>query len=136
MSAAGPPNGADDAAAEHAAHAHGPLGAVERHIAAFNDADIDAVMTGFDDEAVFATADQLVVGARAIRRLFADSFGMPVTARLELQRAVVSGDTVACELSERIEGEGLAHEIDVAAFYTVRQGRLARVRIYRDLAGG
>jgi len=39
---------------------------------------------------------------------------------------VTQGDTVACELSERITTEGVEHTIDVAAFYTVRGGRLAR----------
>lgn len=91
-------------------------------------------MVGFDPEAVFATAEQLVVGARAIRELFADSFAAPVSAQIDVLGAVVAGDTVACELTERLSGDGFAHDIDVAAFYTVRDGRLARVRIYRDLA--
>lgn len=110
------------------------LAAVRSHVAAFNAADVDAVMTRFDPEAVFATADQLVVGARAIRQLFADSFAAPVDAHIELLAAVVDGDIVACELAERISGEGFSHDIAVAAFYTVRDGRIARVRIYRDLA--
>ena len=111
----------------------GPLEAVQAHIRAFNAADLDAVMAGFDDEAVFSTAEQLAVGARAIGRLFADSFDAPAEARLDLQRAVVDGDTVACELSEQITADGVVHMLEVAAFYTVRGGRLARVRIYRDL---
>ncbi|HSK97981.1 MAG TPA: nuclear transport factor 2 family protein [Euzebyales bacterium] len=112
----------------------GPLRAVEEHIRAFNAADLDAVMAGFDDEAVFSTADQLVVGARAIGRLFADSFAAPATARLELQRVVVDGDTAGCELVEYITADGVEHTLDVAAFYTVRDGCIARVRIYRDIA--
>lgn len=111
----------------------GPLRAVEEHIRAFNAADLDAVMAGFDDDAVLSTADHLAVGARAIGKLFADSFAAPATARIELQRAVIDGDTVGCELTEVIEAEGVAHTLDVAAFYTVRGGRIVRVRIYRDL---
>jgi hypothetical protein len=110
-----------------------PLDAVEEHIRAFNARDLDAVMAGFDDEAVFSTAEQLAVGARAISQLFADSFAAPASARLELRRTVIAGDTVACELTEQIEAGGVTHTLDVAAFYTVRRGRLARVRIYRDL---
>jgi hypothetical protein len=111
----------------------GPLQAVEEHIRAFNAADLDAVMAGFDNEAVFSTVDHLAVGARAISQLFAESFAAPATARLELLRAVVEGDTAGCELTEFIEAGGVSHTIDVAAFYTVRSGRIARVRIYRDL---
>lgn len=111
----------------------GPLQVVEEHIRAFNACDLDAVMAGFDDEAVFSTAEHLVVGAHAISRLFADSFAAPATAHLELKRVVVDGDTAGCELTELIATEGVEHTLEVAAFYTVRNGRIARVRIYRDL---
>ena len=110
-----------------------PLKVVEEHIRAFNARDLDAVMAGFDDEAVFSTSEQLAVGARAISQLFADSFAAPASAHLELRNSVIAGDTVACELNEQIEAGGVTHSLDVAAFYTVRGGRLARVRIYRDL---
>jgi hypothetical protein len=113
-----------------------PLTVVDAHIAAFNRCDVDAVMAGFDADAEFATADQTVVGARAIRALFADSFASPITAEIALERAVVAGDTVACELTERLEVEGAAHTIEVAAFYTVVAGQFSRVRIYRDLPSG
>jgi hypothetical protein len=111
----------------------GPHGVVEAHIAAFNAADLPAVMADIADDAVFSVGDQMAVGARAIRALFADSFASPVSARLTVQRTVVDGDTVACELTEQLTVEGAAHDIDVAAFYTVRDDRLVRVRIYRDL---
>jgi hypothetical protein len=111
----------------------GPLQVVEEHIRAFNACDLDAVMAGFDDEALFSTAEHLVVGAHAISRLFADSFAAAASARLELQRIVVEGDTAGCELTELIVAEGVEHTLEVAAFYTVRNGRIARVRIYRDL---
>jgi hypothetical protein len=114
----------------------GPLPAVEAHLAAFNAADLDAVMAGFDDDAVFSTIDQTIVGSRAIRSLFAESFAAPIAAELVLERVVVGGDTAACELAEHLTVEGTTHTIDVAAFYTVRRGRIARVRIYRDLPPG
>jgi hypothetical protein len=80
----------------------GAHGIVEAHIAAFNAADLAAVMAGIADDAVFSVGDQTVIGARAIRALFADSFASPVTARLSVQRTVVGGDTVACELTEQL----------------------------------
>jgi len=109
------------------------LAAVEEHLDAFNAGDADRVVALFADDAVFATADSLTVGRRGLQRLFADSFAAPVTAELVLRRAVVQGDTVACELLERLTlPDGGATELDVAAFYTVRGGQLARVRVYRE----
>jgi len=113
-----------------------PLAVVEAHLAAFNAADLDAVMDGFAGDAVLSMADHTVIGARAIRALFADSFASPVAAELTVTRTVVHGDTIACELTEQLTVEGSTHTIDVAAFYTVRDGHLVRVRIYRDLAPG
>jgi uncharacterized protein (TIGR02246 family) len=113
------------------------LDTVRDHIAAFNDRDLERVLATFGEDAVFATTDQLVIGRRGLRALFGDSFAQSVGAALELRRAVVDGDTAACELVEHLAlpGGGTA-DVDVAAFYTVRGGLLARVRVYRDLAGG
>ena len=110
-----------------------PLSAVHAHLAAFNARDVDAVVDTFADDAVFAAGEQVVVGRRALRALFADTFAAPVRAWLELNHAVVSGATAACELTETLAIGDARHTLDVAAFYTVHRGRLARVRIYRDL---
>lgn len=111
------------------------LAAVHAHIAAVNGRDVDAVLRSFDDDAVFTSPDGTVIGSQGIRALFGESFEAPVHATLELRRAVVMGDTVACELIERIHlGEQL-HEIEAAGFYTVRDDGIARVRLYRDIAG-
>lgn len=112
------------------------LQTVEAHVEAFNDRDLERIVALFAQDAVFATAEQLVVGRRGLRALFADAFAQPLTAALSLRRAVVDGEHAACELAERLELPGAAPvELDVAGFYTVRDGALTRVRIYRDLAG-
>ena len=110
------------------------LGPVEAHLAAFNARDVNGVMALFAEDAVFATADQIVVGRRGLRVLFGDSFAAPVTAALELRHAVIADDTAACELVERLTlPSGETTELPVAAFYTVRDGTLVRIRVYRDL---
>ena len=109
------------------------LGTVAAHLSAFNARDANAVVALFTDDAVFATADELVVGRRALSALFSQAFAEPVGAALELRRAVVDGDTAACELVETLALPGGATaELPVAAFYTVHSGALARVRVYRD----
>lgn len=109
------------------------LATVEAHLSAFNARDADAVVALFTDDAVFATADELVVGRRALRVLFTQAFAEPVGAALELRHAIVDGETAACELVETLvlPGGGTA-ELPVAAFYTAQRGALARIRVYRD----
>ena len=108
------------------------LAAVHAHIAAFNAADIDAVLEGFAEDAVFSTGEELFVGRRGIGQLFVQAFSPGVEATMELRTAVVQGDTVAAELSERIAFQGQTLEFAIAAFYTVRDSRLARVKVYRE----
>lgn len=113
----------------------GVLEVVNSHLAAFNARDAGAVVATFADDAVFTAGDDVRVGRRALAALFAESFALPAEATLELRRAVVEGDTAACELVERIRVGDAEHELEVAAFYTVRAGLLARVRVYREPTG-
>lgn len=108
------------------------LEVVQAHLDAFNDRNVDGVLSVFSPDAVFTSGEQTVVGERSLRGLFNDAFAVPADASLHLRRAVVEGDTAACELVERVSVGGAVQELDVAAFYTVRRGRLVRVRVYRE----
>jgi len=110
-----------------------PLAAVEAHLAAFNARDADAVAATFASDATFVAGEQLVIGRAALRAMFADAFAAPIRAHLALRHAVVEGDVAACELVETLSTPGGSHELDVAAFYAARDGRLTRARVYRDL---
>jgi uncharacterized protein len=112
--------------------AGGVLDAVHAHVAAFNARDLEAILGHFAEDALFATGEHLVVGRRGLRQVFSDAFAIPATLRLEVLRAVVEGDTAACELRETITAAGVTHEFPIAAFYTVRGGELVRVKVYRE----
>jgi uncharacterized protein len=109
----------------------GPLAAVHAHVEAFNADDLESLVAGFSDDAVFASGEHLVVGRRGIRAMFADAL-RELDATLELRSAVVQGETAACELTERLGLEGRVFEFHIAAFYTVRGGVIARAKIYRE----
>ena len=113
-------------------HSENPvLDIVQAHFAAFNAADLDALMAGFADDAVFATGEHLVVGHRGIREMFRDAL-RELKPTLALRSSVVQGDVVACELHEELSVEGTAFEFALAAFYTVRRGQIVRVKVYRE----
>lgn len=108
------------------------LTAVQAHLACFNAGDLDGISAGFAEDCVLSSADGLVVGRRGVRALFGEAFAGASGARLELRGAVVDGDTAAVELVERIPVDAGTVELEVAAFYTVRAGEIARLRIYRE----
>ena len=113
-------------------HSDNPvLDIVQAHFAAFNARDIDALMAGFAEDAVFVTGEHLVVGQRGIRAMFTEALDA-LSPTLTLRAAIVQDDVVACELDERLSVEGTPFEFALAAFYTVRRGQIARVKVYRE----
>lgn len=109
-----------------------PEAVVDEHLAAFEARDVERVLATFATDASFTTADGTVVGRTALRHLFEESFALPVDVAMDRQVTHVAGDTVVCEIAERLVADGLTHALDVAAFYTVRGGEIVRVRVYRD----
>lgn len=108
------------------------LDVVLEHLDAFAARDLDRVLATFADDAVFTTEDGTVIGRRALRQLFTDAFALPAHVDMERRAVHATGDTVACEIAEHITAEGMTHTMELAGFYTVRDGALVRVRVYRD----
>jgi hypothetical protein len=107
------------------------IGIVDAHVQAFNAGDIDGLMAGFADDAVFATGEHLVVGHRGIAAMFRDAL-TNLAPSLDVRVAVAQGDVVACEMVEHLTVEGTGFEFALAAFYTVRRGQIVRVKVYRE----
>lgn len=107
------------------------LDIVQAHFKAFNDRDINSLMAGFADDAIFATGEHFVVGERGIRAMFTDALA-ELAPTLTLHASVAQGDVVACEITERLTVEGVPFEFALAAFYTIRRGRIVRVKVYRE----
>ena len=107
------------------------LDIVQAHFKAFNDGDVNSLMAGFAEDAVFSTGEHLVVGERGIRAMFHDALA-ELAPTLTLRAAVAQGDVVACEITEQLSVDGVPFEFALAAFYTVRRGRIVRVKVYRE----
>ena len=109
----------------------GVLGIVQTHLQAFNAGNVEGLMAGFAEDAIFATGEHLVVGSRGIRAMFSDAMAN-LAPSLELRAAVVQGEVVACELVEELTVEGTHFQFALAAFYTVRRDQIVRVKVYRE----
>lgn len=106
-------------------------GVVRAHVDAFNAGDVDALIAGFADDAVFVTGDHMVVGARGLRAMFGEALA-DLSPTMELRAMVVQHGVVACELTERLTVEGAEFHFALAAFYTVARGQIVRVKVYRE----
>lgn len=108
------------------------LEAVRRHIDAYNRRDIDALLAGFSEDALFRVADDIFVGRADLQDLFMDAFAADDDFELHLRCTVVQNGTAACELTERVTSDSEIYESELVGLYTVTSGRIIRARLYRD----
>ena len=108
--------------------------AVEAHVHALNSGDLEAILDTFTDDAEFTSDGGQARGRVELRDLFrrVASDQRPLTA---LRRVFEDGDRCVCTLTRRfavVDAQGdviAAHEVDVRAVFTVRDGAVARVEV-------
>ncbi|QRP44576.1 nuclear transport factor 2 family protein [Amycolatopsis sp. FDAARGOS 1241] len=104
---------------------------LRRHVAAFNDRDVEALLAGFTDDAGWITGTTVARGRAGLRELF-ESAVTRLLPTLTIDTVVADGDVVAAELTERLTHEGEDRTFAIAAFYRLRDGRIASAKIYRE----
>ena len=108
--------------------------AVEAHVHALNSGDLEAILDTFTDDAVFTSDGGRARGRVELGELFrrVASAHRPLTA---LRRVDEDGDRCVCTLTRRfavVDEQGdviAAHEVDVRAVFTVRDGAVSRVEV-------
>ncbi|MBS2961960.1 nuclear transport factor 2 family protein [Actinocrinis puniceicyclus] len=108
-----------------------PAEVIGRHIAAFNAGDVEALISGFTEDAVWVTGTTIVRGRAELTELFAAAIaGLRPT--LVVVQVITANDRVACELTETLTASDGPHSFRIAGFYRLRDGRIASARIYRE----
>lgn len=114
-----------------------PPAILERQTAAWNAADVEAILRDFAPGAVLTSASgQTLSGIPAIRQSLAAFFGAFAQIRLEVRALVAQGDTAACEweFSCRHRRTGNAARLPASVFITCRNGKITEWREYYDTA--
>lgn len=104
---------------------------VRAHVDAFNAGDVDALVSGFTDDAVWVTGTTTARGRAALTRLFADAIA-GLRPRLAVHGLLADGDRVACEMTETLVAGGEERSYPIAGFYRLRDGRISAAKIYRE----
>ena len=104
---------------------------VRRHVEAFNARDLDALMAGFTEDALWATGTTVVRGHGELAGLFASAMA-GLLPTLTLGSLLAAGDRVACELTETLTLAGGERTFRIAGFYELRDGRIESAKIYRE----
>ena len=105
--------------------------ALRRHVAAFNDRNLEALLDGFTDDAVWITGTSVVRGRAELTELFSGAMEQ-LLPTLAIENVLADGDQVAAQLTERLTHNGQVRVFAIAGFYRLAGDRIAWAKIYRE----
>ena len=108
-----------------------PRQLLQAHLDAFNARELDALMAGFADDAVWRTGTDTATGRAELTELFGWAMANILPA-LTLRTLVVEGELAACELTETLTHEGRTSAVPIAGFYRFRDGLIVSAAVYRE----
>lgn len=114
-----------------------PATILNHQTAAWNAADVEAILQDFAPDAVLTSASgQTLSGIPAIRQSLTSFFSAFAQIRLEVRSLVAHGDTAACEwdFSCRHRLTGNAARLPASVFITCHHGKISEWREYYDTA--
>ncbi|MHA6757677.1 nuclear transport factor 2 family protein [Streptacidiphilus sp. PAMC 29251] len=101
------------------------------HVEAFNTRDLERLMAGFAEDAVWITGRTRVRGRAELTELFAGAMeGLLPT--LTIQNLIVGQDRAACQMVEVFTFDGAERTDHIAGFYGIANGRITSAKIYRE----
>lgn len=103
---------------------------VARHVAAFNAADVDALLADFTADATWVTGTYTVPPGQ-LRQFFRDAM-QQLIPRLTVHRSIDGGDAVAVEMTESWKVGDRPDSTALVAVFSVRAGKIAAAKIYRE----
>jgi hypothetical protein len=104
---------------------------IKEHVAAFNARDLEALMAGFTDDAVWVTGQATARGRAELAGLFGGAMrGLLPT--LAIQNLIAGQGQAAAQLTEVFTFEGVERTDHIAGFYVIEDGRIASAKIYRE----
>jgi ketosteroid isomerase-like protein len=121
--------------------ADGALAALlHEHVRAFNARDLDALLAGLREDALWVTGTSVVRGRAELAGLFGDAMrGLLPTLTVEnlLTAADPAADRTgtgraACQMTERMTVAGAERTDSIAAFFVLRDGLIAEAKVYRE----
>lgn len=104
---------------------------IESHVAAFNAHDLENLMAGFADDAVWITGRSTARGRAELTDLFAGAMA-GLLPTLTIQNLIVGEGQAAAQMVETFTHEGVSRTDHIAGFYVVRDGLIASAKIYRE----
>lgn len=101
-----------------------------RHVEAFNNHDVQALLEDFTPTATWVTGDYSVPEGE-LSEFFAGAMDS-ITPHLTLHRVIDGGDTVAIEMTETWRHEHQDKNAALIAVFDLVDGKISKAKIYRE----
>jgi ketosteroid isomerase-like protein len=101
------------------------------HVDAFNAGNVDALLAGFSDDAVWVTGATVARGLGELAELFSGAI-TSLAPELTIIDVLADGDQVACQMRETFTVAGQERVSFLAGFYRLRDRRITSAKIYRE----
>ncbi|WP_042402568.1 nuclear transport factor 2 family protein [Streptacidiphilus carbonis] len=108
-----------------------PRALLQAHLDAFNAGDLDALMAGFADDAVWRTGSDTAAGRPELTELFGWAMAN-IMPKLTVRSVVAEGESAACELTETLTHDGVTSAVPIAGFFRFRDGLIVSATVYRE----
>ncbi len=89
------------------------------------------LLAGFTDDAVWITGQSVARGMDELAALFEATMSQ-LLPTLSIQNLLADGDRVACQLMESLTHQSEQLTFFIAAFYRLRDGKIASAKVYRE----
>ncbi|MGW4396762.1 nuclear transport factor 2 family protein [Amycolatopsis nivea] len=105
--------------------------ALSRHVAAFNNRDLQGLLDGFTEDAVWITGSSVVRGREELTELFSGAMEQ-LLPTLTVENVLADGEQIAAQLTERLTHNGEDQIFAIAGFYRLSGDRIKSAKIYRE----
>ena len=104
---------------------------VLEHVEAFNDGDLERLLAGFAEDALWITGQTVVRGRDELKSFFGAAID-GLRPNLVVENLVAEDCRAACQLTETLLFEHEHRSYSIAAFFRLREGLIASAKVYRE----
>lgn len=110
---------------------HQTAAAVRAHVEAFNDGDLEKLLAGFTEDALWITGQTVVRGQAELSSLFSGAID-GLRPHLAVENLIAEDSRAACQMTETLLVEHEQRSYPIAAFFRLRDGLIASAKVYRE----
>jgi len=105
--------------------------AVREHVEAFNAGDLERLLAGFTEDALWITGQTVVHGRGELSRFFGAAID-GLRPHLAVENLITEDGRAACQMTETLLFKQEQRSYSIAAFFRLHDGLITSAKVYRE----